>query len=61
MQQGAALIVASRSCLTHPPIPARHPARSCTAYPTDVCDPVQQQQQKFVLAFTVGAGGERRK
>ncbi|KAI7841122.1 hypothetical protein COHA_005093 [Chlorella ohadii] len=24
----------------------------CTAYPTDVCDPVQQQAQKFILAFT---------
>ncbi|PRW33143.1 hypothetical protein C2E21_7767 [Chlorella sorokiniana] len=24
----------------------------CTAYPTEVCDPVQQQAQKFVLAFT---------
>lgn len=32
------------------------PAYSCTAYPLEVCDPVQQQEQKFILAFTASAG-----
>lgn len=46
-------------CFTHLPAPALTlslpPARSCTAYPLEVCDPVQQQEQKFILAFTASA------